>query len=74
MTEDDRRLIAWALRSYAERLEQSPLREFTPKGSQRDAERARQLADQFHPFLWHGVKFSTSDNTITGPQAEEGKG
>ncbi len=64
MSEDDKRLISWALRSYAERLEQSVMNEFTPKGNKRDAERARQLADMFYPYSWIGVKYSTSSGSI----------
>ncbi len=52
MNPDDKRLISWALRAYAEACERSPLVQFMPKGQSRDAKRARELADQFCPCRW----------------------
>ncbi len=64
MTEDDKRLISWALRAYAVQCENSPLLKYTPGGCSRDAKRARELADQFYPYSWLGVTYSTSGDAV----------
>lgn len=52
MSDDDKRLISWALRVYADKT-----LSFT------DANRCRELADHFHPYDWTSTVV-TSSKTI----------
>jgi hypothetical protein len=52
MSPDDKNLIAWALLSYAEQVEKSPMRHYTPDSTKQTAKRCRELAEHFRPYDW----------------------
>lgn len=56
MSDDDKRLIAWALCHYADAAERNVLAKFMPEGTSRDAKRCRELANIFYPYEWIPTK------------------